>query len=123
MTVFYILLAILGLIVLVTIIEVIYYVSMKPAQELPDDKDFDYYSVTVSGKTFEDVYLFMSGDKYAPEFSEEEIYSMLLKQSEYMARRFDCSDFRAQLLFKIYKDCYDKLSDRCRERRDCDSSG
>lgn len=115
MTVFYILLAILGLIVLVTIIEVIYYVSMKPAQELPDDKDFDYYSVTVSGKTFEDVYLFMSGDKYAPEFSEEEIYSMLLKQSEYMARRFDCSDFRAQLLFKIYKDCYDKLSGRCRE--------
>ena len=111
----YILSALLGLIVLVTVIEVIYYISMKPAQELPDDKEFDYYSVAVDGKTFEDAYLFLSDDKDAPEFTEEEIYSMLLKQSEYMGRRFDCSDFRAQLLFKIYKDCYNKLSARCRE--------
>ncbi|MBQ7962609.1 MAG: hypothetical protein IJ289_08405 [Clostridia bacterium] len=111
----YILLALLGLVVLVTISEVIVLIKQKPAQELPDDKDFDYYSVSVNGKKFEEVYLYLSDDKDAPEFSEEEIYNMLLKQSEYMARRFDCSDFRAQLLFKIYKDCYDKLSERCRE--------
>lgn len=110
----YILLALLGLVVLVTAIEGILLIRQKPAQELPDDKDFDYYSVTVNGKKFEDAYLFLSGQSDSPEFSEEEIYNMLLKQSEYMAKRFDCSDFRAQLLFKIHKDCYDKLSDRCR---------
>ncbi len=111
----YVISALIGLIFLLTIIEVIYYISMKPAQELPDDKDFDYYSVNVEGKTFEEAYLFLSGDKDAPDFTEEEIFTMLLKQSEYMGRRFDCSDFRAQLLFKIYKDCYDNLSDRCRD--------
>ena len=31
-----------------------------------------------------------------------------------MNSRFDCADFRCQLLFKIYKDCGEKLSDRCR---------
>ncbi len=115
MIVIYILAALLGLILLITVIEAIYYISMKPAQELPDDKEFDYYSVTVDGKTFEDAYLFLSGDKNSPEFTEEELFTMLNKQSEYMGRRFDCSDFRAQLLFKIYKDCFNNLSDRCRE--------
>ncbi|MBQ6118602.1 MAG: hypothetical protein IJK98_05185, partial [Clostridia bacterium] len=33
---------------------------------------------------------------------------------EYLGRRFDCADFRAQLLFKIYKDCPGTLSERCR---------
>ena len=111
----YIISALVALVLLVTIIEAIYYIRMKPAQELPDDKDFDYYSATVDGRTFEDAYLFLTDDKDAPEFTEEEIYNMLSKQSEYMGHRFDCSDFRAQMLFKIYKDCYDKLSDRCRE--------
>ena len=39
---------------------------------------------------------------------------MLSAQADYLAHRFDCSDFRAQLLFKIYKDCSDTLSGRCK---------
>ncbi|MCQ2462427.1 MAG: hypothetical protein MJ177_03350 [Clostridia bacterium] len=85
----------------------------KPAQELPDDKDFDYYSANVCGKRFEDLYSFLSGENGAPVFTEEEIYNMLSVQSDYMNHRFDCSDFRAQLLFKIYKDYSGKLSERC----------
>ncbi len=85
----------------------------KPAQELPDDKDFDYYSANVNGKRFEDLYLFLAGEKDAPEFTEDEMFTMLSVQADYMNHRFDCADFRAQLLFKIYRDFSEKLSERC----------
>lgn len=114
MIILYIFLALLGFVIVLTVIEVLVLVSQKPAQELPDDKDFDYYSADVNGKKFEDLYLYLSGEKAEHSFSEDEIYTMLFKQSEYMGRRFDCSDFRAQMLFKIYKDCGDKLNEKCR---------
>lgn len=85
----------------------------KPAQELPDDKDFDYYSANVNGKRFEDLYLFLAGENDAPEFTEDEMFTMLSVQADYMNHRFDCADFRAQLLFKIYRDFSEKLSERC----------
>lgn len=85
----------------------------KTAQELPDDKDADYYSADVNGKRFEDLYSFLSNESGAPDFTENEIYTVLSVQSDYMKHRFDCSDFRAQLLFKIYKDYSEKLSERC----------
>ncbi len=115
MFIVYTVLAVLGAAVLLTVIEVLWLLSKKPAQELPDDDDFDYYSANVNGKAFEDLYLFLSGEKDVPFFSEDEIYTMLFKQSEYMGKRFDCSDFRAQMLFKIYKDCGEKLDEKCRE--------
>ena len=99
---------------LITIAEIIYYINMKPSQELPTQDEADRFSMFVNGKSFEEAYLFLSGDKNAPEFTEDEIYTLLSNQCEYMNRRFDCADFRAQLLFKIHKDCYNKLSDRCR---------
>lgn len=115
MTAVYFLLSLLGLIALVTTAEVIYYIRMKPAQELPRKDEAEKYSMTVNGKSFEEAYLFLSDDANAPEFTEEEIFTMISNQCAYMNRRFDCSDFRAQLLFKIYKDCYNTLSPRCRE--------
>ncbi len=114
MIILYIFLALLGLVIILTAVEILVLVSQKPAQELPDDKDFDYYSADVNGKKFEDLYLYLSGGKSEPSFSEDEIYTVLFKQSEYMGRRFDCSDFRAQMLFKIYKDCGEKLNEKCR---------
>lgn len=98
-----------------TAAEIIALTLKKPAQELPDDRDFDYYSANVNGKRFEDVYSFLSEKKDAPEFTEDEIYTVLSVQSDYMKNRFDCSDFRAQLMFKIYKDYSYKLSERCSE--------
>lgn len=115
MNILYILLALLGFFIALTVIEILVLVLQKPAQELPDDKDFDYYSADVGGKKFEDLYLYLSGEKAEPSFSEDEIFTMLFKQSEYMGRRFDCSDFRAQMLFKIYKDCGEKLNEKCKE--------
>lgn len=96
-----------------TAVEAAVQIAKKPAQELPDDKDFDYYSSDSEGRKFEDLYLFLTG-KSTETFTEQEAYNMLFVQADYMGHRFDCSDFRAQMLFKIYKDCGDKLSRRCR---------
>lgn len=106
-------LAAAGAVLLETGAEVAVRVLQKPAQELPDDKDFDYYSTGADGRKFEDLYLYLSGKSDVP-FTEEQTFRMLSVQADYMGHRFDCSDFRAQLLFKIYKDYGDVLSDRCR---------
>ncbi len=115
MIILYIFFILLGLVVCISVAEIIFYISLKPCQELPDKNELEYYSVLSGGKKFEDLYLYLSGEKTDPSFSETEIYDMLCIQSEYMGRRFDCSDFRAQLLFKIYKDCSDKLNNKCKE--------
>ncbi len=115
MTVFlYIIAFLFAFAVLLSIAEILYYLSMRPAPELPDERDVEYYG-GIGGKKFAELYLFLSGEEAAPYFSEDEIYDMLFIQSDYMAHRFDCSDFRAQLLFKIYKDCRDRLSEKSRE--------
>ncbi len=114
MIIIYVFLALLGLVVALTVGEVIALVCQKSAQEQPDDKDSDYYSTTINNKGYADLYRYLSGEKDAPSFSEDEVYALLFKQSEYMKMRFDCADFRAQLLFKIYKDCGEKLNDKCR---------
>jgi hypothetical protein len=113
--VIYIILGVLGAVLLLTLIEVLILLRKKPMQELPDEKDFDYYTNGVNGKKFEDLYLFLTGEKTEPSFTAEETYEMLLSQSRYMGNRFDCSDFRAQMLFKIYKDCGDVLDEKCKE--------
>ncbi len=115
MTGVYIFLGIVCFFIILTVLEVIVLLLQKPKQELPDDKELNNYSLNVNGKKFEDLYFFLSGDKSAPHFDDNEIYAILFKQSEYMKARFDCADFRAQLLFKIYKDCSEKLNENCRE--------
>lgn len=102
-----------GLPILETLGELSVLLLKKPAQELPEHKDFDYYSANANGKRFEDLYRFLSGEENAPFFTEPEAYAMLRVQADYLGHRFDCSDFRAQLLFKIYKDCASALSERC----------
>lgn len=111
MTVLYVLSAVIAFFVLLTAAELIHLLRHKPVPDLPGKADADRYSLNINGKSFEDLYLFLAGKQAAPSFSEDETYSLLFKQAEYMSKRFDCADFRAQLLFKIYKDC--PLSDRC----------
>ena len=71
----------------------------KPARELPDENDFDYYSADADGRRFEDLYLFLNG-KGDVSFTEEQAFRMLYAQADYLGHRFDCADFRAQLLFR-----------------------
>ena len=111
----YIFLSILGAVLALTLIEILIFLSQKPARELPDKSTADYYARLSGGKSFEDLYLFLSGQNTDTSFTEDEIYNVLLAQCDYMSRRFDCADFRAQLLFKIYKDCEEHLSSKCKE--------
>ncbi len=111
----YILLGIVGFTVLLTIAELIILILQKPARELPDKSENGYYSSLPDGRKFEDLYLFLTEDKDAPFFSQKDVYEMLLRQCSYMKNRFDCADFRAQLLFKIYKDCGEKLNEKSLE--------
>ena len=103
----------LGAAALGTAAELALQLIKKPARALPDEKDFDYYSAPAEGRRFEDLYLYLTGRGGAP-FTEAQAYRVLRVQADYMEHRFDCADFRAQLLFKIYKDCFERLSERCR---------
>lgn len=113
MTVLYILCAVFAFLLLFTAIELVHLIRIKPLPDLPDKADAEKYSLNIEGKTLEELYLFLSGKQTEPSFNEDEIYALLSKQTAYMNNRFDCADFRAQLLFKIYKDC--SISDRCSE--------
>ncbi len=107
----YILTAVISFTVILTAVELVYLLRIRTLPDLPDKADADRYSLNINGKSFEDLYLFLVGKQTEPSFSEDEVFSLLSRQAEYMNHRFDCADFRAQLLFKIYKDC--DLSDRC----------
>jgi len=114
MTIVYVLLAVTAFFVLLTVAEVLHLLRQKPLPDLPDDAEREKYLLHINGKSFEDLYLFLCGKQTEPYFSKEEIYSLLSKQAEYMNKRFDCADFRAQLLFKIYKDCQNELNPECK---------
>lgn len=114
MILLYIICAVSAFLILLTAVEIIRLIKMKPLPDLPEKSDADKYSLNINGKSFEDLYLYLSGRQTEPSFSEDEIYSLLKKQAEYMNNRFDCADFRAQMFFKIYKDCKEKLSENCR---------
>ncbi|MBQ3127636.1 MAG: hypothetical protein IJC13_01205, partial [Clostridia bacterium] len=111
MTFFYLLLTVIVLVVIITAAQLVCLLRIKSVPDLPDKANADKYSLNINGKSFEDLYLFLVGKQTDPSFSEDEVFRLLYKQTEYMNKRFDCADFRAQMLFKIYKDC--PLSDRC----------
>lgn len=114
MTFIYILIAVISIFALMTAVEIICLLRIKPLPDLPDKAYAEKFSLNINGKSFEDLYLFLCGKQVEPSFSEEEVYALLYKQAEYMNCRFDCADFRAQMLFKIYKDCGEKLKPECK---------
>lgn len=111
MILLYVLIAAIFFIVLLTAVQLIHLRCIRSLPDLPDKTDAEKYSLNINGKSFEDLYLFLVGKQSEPSFSEDEVFLLLSKQAEYMNARFDCADFRAQMLFKIFKDC--PLSNRC----------
>ena len=114
MMILYLIIAVVLFFVLLTAFELFRLIKIKSLPDLPDKSDADKYSLNVNGKSFEDLYLFLSGKESDLSFTEDEIFALLSKQTAYMDSRFDCADFRAQLLFKIYKDCGEKLNEECK---------
>lgn len=115
MVIVYLGLLVLSLVIIITLIQFFLLSKKRIAKELPTDAEKAYYNSDEKGRTFEDLYNFLEGESNARYFSEEDIYNMLLRQSDYMAERYDCADFRTQLLLKIYFDFEDILSDRCKQ--------
>ncbi len=115
MIVFYILLTVTVGLILFFSVEFIIKLRISTAKELPDESEKGYYSGIVNGKSFEDLYMFLSGQNDKIFFTEDEIFSCLKIQSDYINNRYDCSDFKTQLLFRIYKDCSENLNNECRE--------
>lgn len=110
----YILLGIIGITTVLTVAEIILLIIKKPVPDLPKKEDAEKFSSFKDGRSFEALYAYLSGEEGAPSFSHSEVYEMLSRQCRYMESRFDCADFRAQLLFKLYKDCGEGLTDECR---------
>ena len=61
MMVLYIFLAFVAFWILITAIELICLIRSKPLPDSPDKSDSDKYSLNINGKSFEDLYLFLSG--------------------------------------------------------------
>ncbi|MBQ9946113.1 MAG: hypothetical protein IJO68_06275 [Clostridia bacterium] len=95
--------------------EVAILLRKKTKAVLPSEEEAEYYSKDSKGRSFEDLFFFLNNEPDAPYFSDSEIYDMLLRQCEYVNRRFDCADFRLQLLIKIYIDFPDSLPCDSRE--------
>ena len=95
MTVLYIICAIVIFLVLLTVFELIRLIRMKPLPDLPDKSDADKYSLNIDGKSFEELYLFLTGKQTQPAFSEDEIYALLSKQAADFIGTHDFASFCA----------------------------
>ncbi len=87
----------------------------RPRPEHPCNKDFDVDELRDYTIMLPDMFNMLSGQDDSVSFSEEEIYNALHYVSLYINGRFDCSDFRVVLLFKMYKECKCVMSSRCSE--------
>lgn len=92
--------------------EIIYKTAQTPIPDLPEKvKDGSLFEGGKDSEFVNVYYSLLNGD----EISESEVYRILKFQTDYVDRRFDCADFRLQLLFRIYKDCGSALSDRAKQ--------
>lgn len=106
----YIVLGIIGLGLIWIIADIIIALTKKPLTDLP--KKF----LNPGGLSL--VYHFLSQKDTIPEgleIDEKYIIESLSPSIEYINGRYDCADFRCQLLFRLYKDCYNDLSQKVRD--------
>ncbi|MFI3141549.1 MAG: hypothetical protein R3Y27_04480 [Clostridia bacterium] len=111
--------AIVGILLLITVIQVVVKLSQKNApSKAKKDKNPDVYQTGEQNQAFSNVYLHYMGKPLCndDEITEEYLYNAINGICNYMDHRFDCSDFRAQLMFRIYADCKDKLTPAMKAR-------
>lgn len=102
----YVFIAVIACALLWIIIDVIIALGKKPIPDLP--KEF----LSPSGLSM--VYHYLTEPEKIPEdiiVDEKYIAESLAPSIKYINGRYDCADFRCQLLFRLYKDCYAQLSD------------
>jgi hypothetical protein len=103
----YILIALLGGALLWIIADVVVALRQRPIPDLP--KEF------LSSAGLSLVYYYLTEPDKIPEgvtVDEEFILNSLEPSIKYINARYDCADFRCQLLFRLYKDCSQQLSEK-----------
>ena len=96
----YIFLGLLGVCLIWTIIEIVISLSQKPIPDMP--KEF----LSPCGLSL--VYYYLTNPDKIPEglvVDEDYIFKSLQPTIDFINGRYDCADFRCQLLFRLYKDC------------------
>ncbi len=106
----YILSSLVGLALLWMIVDIIAALRLKPIPDLPEEI-LDPFGLSI-------IYYYLTEPEKIPEgltIDEEYITNCLAPSLEFINNRYDCADFRMQLLFRLYKDCYDQLPQSVRE--------
>lgn len=107
----YLFLGLIALCFLWILLDVIIALTQKPIPDLPDK------FLSPCGLSM--VYLYLNEPDSVPEglkVDEKYILQNLEPSFEYINKRYDCADFRLQLLFRLYKDCGDKLTDTIKQK-------
>ncbi len=111
----FVLLGLIGAFILLNIVMIIVKLLQKPMPDVVEDYEAKL-NVDPDGLTY--VYSYFSGICNVPEgveINDEYINSTVYANCNYMNERYDCSDFRFQLLYRLYKDYAEKLPIKSRE--------
>lgn len=111
MIMLYIPAALAGLALLWMTADLVAALRQKPIAGLPEE------SLDPLGLSL--VYYYLTEPEKIPEgltVDEEYISRALAPSLKYINRRYDCADFRLQLLFRLYKDCRDRLPQKVKEQ-------
>ncbi len=106
----YILLGIAAILAGWMLIDVVIALRQKPIPDLPE-KFLDPSGLSL-------LYHYLTEPENAPDdlvLDEEYMNNCLQPSIEFINGRYDCADFRLQLLFRLYKDCYEELPSGVRE--------
>lgn len=110
MVLLYFVASIVGIALIWIIIDLAKALMQKPVPDLPDT------FINVEGLSL--IYHLLNDKMAIPDgikLDEEYILKNIAPSIEYINKRYDCADFRCQLLFRLYKDCYDDLSNTIRD--------
>jgi len=110
MTALYIVLGIIGAALLWIIVDIVIAILRKPIPDLP--KEF------LDPLGLSKIYHYLTEPDKVPEglvINEKFILDCIEPSIKYINNRYDCADFRLQLLFRLYKDCGEKLPSSVKE--------
>lgn len=109
----YSIIGIILIFIVVNIAIIIVRLCQKVIPDKPDNMNNSTVSVTKEDDDdFKNLYLSLKSNNPP---TEDEILRIITKNTNFINARYDCADFRLQLLFRIYKDCNENLPLKARQ--------
>ncbi len=100
------------------LLELIYWGLILPKASRPNksNKMMHYYEkdLRAYAMTYKHI-MGLNKHGYEKKIDDQFIYDAIKMESDFIKHRFDCSDFRLQLMIRLYLDCQDKLETRTLE--------